>query len=467
MISKPGTANNYEQLGKQLHNSSDFKSRLLHAGEHRYRLFYMDSMIDPKIVQDHIIQPLLQQPGVPVGEAVTILNYAETDWLPEAAKAIIEGKSVLQREGDATLYLLDTPLNKERSINIPVNERALRGSNEALIENLQTNVYMLRQMMATSDLAVKSYTLGKRTNTTVSILYMDSLVNKDVLREFEKRIQQIELDYVEAPGFVRELIQDKQFAMFPRFLVTERPDRVRSYLMDGKIAIITEGSPDCLILPVTFWAFFQSPDDYQLGWMFGSAVRLLRIFCFLIAISLPGAYVALVTFDPRMLPFEIALTLQSSLQYIAMSPLLEAVFMLLTLEILREASIRLPNPIGQTLGVVGGIVIGTIVVQSNLISNMMVIVIAVTGISSFIIPTYEMSGAARYLTYPFIVLSALFGLIGLVLAYMLLITHLSRLHTMGIPYFISSVGPRRSWDTVFRAPIRLLKQRKNSKSDLG
>lgn len=450
---------NEKALQGMLFHSSDFKTSDFAAGDRHYRLFYLDTMIELPVVQDHIIRPLLRNTNISVREAVSILDYGETDLLLVASQALVEGKTVVQIEGEAKLYMLGTELNKERAVNIPVNERVLRGSNQALIESLDTNLNMMRKLISTTDLVVKFYQLGRRSNTKVSVLYLRSLANEDVLKEFDRRIANIDIDYLEAPGFLQELIEDKKFSLFPNMLVTERPDRVRSYLMDGKIAILTDGSPDCLIVPVSFWAFFQTPDDYQIGWLFGSAIRFLRIVCFIFAICLPGAYVALVTFDPRVAPFEIALTLQSSMQYIAMPPILEAISMLVILEILREATVRLASPIGQTIGVVGGIVIGTVVVESNLISNMMVVIVALTGIASFIIPSYEMSSAARLLTYPFIVMAAIFGMIGLELAFLLVLTHLARKNTMGIPYFYSGISGDTIKDTFFRGPIRSLKKR--------
>jgi spore germination protein KA len=429
------------------------------ASERHYRLFYLDTMIELPVVQDHIIRPLLRNTDITVREAVSILDYSETDLLLVASQALVKGKTVVQIEGEAKLYLLGTELNKERAVNIPVNERVLRGSNQALIENLDTNLNLMRKLISTTDFVVKSHQLGRRSNTKVAVLYLSSLANEDVLKEFNRRISNIDIDYLEAPGFLQELIQDKKFSLFPKILVTERPDRVRSYLMDGKIAILTDGSPDCLIVPVSFWAFFQTPDDYQIGWLFGSSLRFLRIVCFILTILLPGTYVALVTFDPRILPFEIALTLQSSMQYVAMPPVLEAITMLLILEILREATVRLASPIGQTIGVVGGIVIGTVVVESNLISNMMVIIVALTGVTSFIIPSYEMSNTARILTYPFIFIASFLGLIGLELTFLLMITHLARTNTMGIPYFYSGISGDTVKDTFFRGPIRSLKKR--------
>jgi spore germination protein KA len=450
---------NDKSLQGMLFYSSDFKTSDFVAGKRHYRLFYLDTMIELAVVQDHIIHPLLRNTGVSVREAVSILEFSETDLLSVASKALVEGKTVVQIEGEAKFYLLGTELNKERAINFPLNERTLRGSNQALNENLDTNLNLMRKQIASPDLVVKFYQVGRRSNTKVAVLYLRSLANEDVLKEFDRRIMSIDFDYVEAPGFLQELIEDKKFSIFPKILVTERPDRVRSYLMDGKIAILTDGSPDCLIVPVTFWAFLQSPDDYQVGWLFGSSLRFLRIIGFLLAVSLPGIYVALVTFDPRILPFEIELTLQSTMQYIALPPVLEAITMLVILEILREATVRLSSSVANTIGVVGGIVIGTVVIQANLISNMMVIVVSLTGVASFIIPSYEMRLAVRLLYFPFIVMAAIFGLIGLVLAFLLVLTHLARINTMGIPYFSSGLSGDSIKDTLFRGPIRSLKKR--------
>ncbi len=451
--------NNEKSLRAMLSDSTDFKASELQAGERRYHLFYLDTMIELAVVQEHIIRPLLQRPGVSIREAVSILDYSETEHLTAASHALLEGKIVLQIAGHTKLYVLGAAQHKERAVNVPVNEKVLRGSKHALIEDMNTNLNMLRKLVATPDLVVKFYQLGRRSNTKVAVLYLRSVINEEVVKEIEGRLGNIAIDYVESPGFVQEQIQESWFSLFPQLLVTERPDRVRSYLMDGKAAILTDGSPECVIAPVSFWTFFQSPDDYQIDWLFGSAFRFLRIVCFIVAFTLPGAYVALVTFDPRIIPFEIALTLQSSMKYIAMPPVMEAICMMVTLEILREATIRLASPVGQTIGVVGGIVIGTVVVQSNLISNMMVIIVAFTAIASFVIPVYEMRTSARLLAYPTIILCALFGYIGLELAFLLILTHLARLNTMGIPYFYSGILGGSIRDTIFRGPLRSLKER--------
>lgn len=454
MIADPSAEKNKKRLHKLLSDSSDFKSSMFVAGGRSCCLFYLNTMVDPAVVQEHIIRPLLGIKEAKVREAISILDYSETEMISTALAALVEGKTVLQFDHEAKFYLLGTELSKERSINIPMNERVLRGSNEALNENLDTNINLIRKIMVTPELAVRQYELGRKSKNRISMLYLNSLADKEVLAEFDHKLSSLDIDNVEAMGFIQELIQDGKFSWFPRILVTERPDRIKSYLLDGKIAILIDGSPDCMIVPVSFWAFFQSPDDYQVNRIIGSSFRILRIVSFILGICLPSAYVALVSFDPRIVPYELALTMQSTMANVAIPPVLEAIFMLVTLEILREATIRLESFNSQTIGVVGGIVIGTVVVETNLISTMMVVVVAFTAIASFIIPSYEMRSAARLLTYLFIILSSILGLIGLALAFLLVLAHLARINTMGIPYFYSGITSPKINDTILRGPAK-------------
>ncbi|SFS45897.1 spore germination protein [Paenibacillus sp. BC26] len=449
----PFTESTDRYFNQVLTSSDDYKVKKMSIEQIHYSMFYLDTMIDPDLIQDHVIRPILINPNEWIPEVVSVINITATEDLQEAAEAIITGKSVIQREGEKKLYILGTDLKKERSVNIPINERVLRGSNEAFIENLDTNINLLRKQIISTDLVVKYYTLGRISKTKVAVVYIKSIIKPEIPAELDRRLQSIDIDYVEAPGFIQELIQEKRLSVFPQLLTTERPDRTRSYLMEGKIVILAAGSPDATLLPVSFWAFFQSPDDYQMSWYLGSFFRLLRLVCFIIAIGLPGVYVAVVNFHPNLLPLHFALTLQSSLTVVTLPPLLEALSMMLLLEILREATIRLASPIAQTSGLVGGIVIGTAVVQSNLVSNTVVIVAAFTGLASFIMSSYEMSNTVRILSYPALFIADIFGLAGLMFFFLCLNIHLSRMNTMGFPYYYSTLFTKAVKDTLIRAPI--------------
>ncbi|MFD0670735.1 spore germination protein [Cohnella sp. GCM10027633] len=447
-------ADETEQRLEQLFSGqSDYRSRRLTIGGTACRLIYMDTLVDSSLVQQFVLTPLLDRPSEPVRDVVTVLDYAETESLEEAAKAIVEGYTVLLRDGDRSLYLLGTQLKKERALTIPFNERVIRGSNEAFNENLDTTVNLMRNLINTPEFIVREYTIGRRSQTRVVLMYVKTIADETMAEELGKRIGGIDIDYLESPGFVDELIRERKFSLFPQTLVTERPDRARAYAMEGKFVVAADGSPDMVVLPVSFWSFFQSPEDYQVSWFVGTVFRLLRIACLFLTIGLPALYVSVSSFNPQLLPINFVNTLQSSLKYVAFPPFLEALSMMLLLEVLREATIRLANPVGQTIGVVGGIVIGTVVVQSNLVSNTMVIIAALTGLASFILPSYEMSSAIRLLSYPALFLSALFGLLGLVVFFMMLCIHLCRLETMGVPYFKPPFTLDETKDTLFRAPV--------------
>jgi spore germination protein KA len=438
---------------------SDFQSKQLFIGGTMFRLFYFDTLVDPSLVQDFILKPLLLHPQDPIHEVVSILDYAETEQFEDAIRAILYGKVVLYQDGDSKLYLLGVDLKKERSINIPTNERVLRGGNEAFIENIDTNINLMRKLINSTEFVVKTYTIGRLSRTKVVVMYIKTIAQTAIVEELDKRLNSIDIDYVEAPGFIDEMIREKKFSLFPQLLITERPDRARAYLMEGKVVIGTAGSPDAIIMPVTFWSFFQSPDDYQVSWLIGTFYRLLRISCLLITIGLPAVYVAVSAYNPQLLPINFVNTLQSSLKFVTLPPVLEALSMMLMLEILREATIRLASPVGQTIGVVGGIVIGTVVVQANLVSNTIVIVTALTGLASFVLPSYEMSSAVRLLSYPALLLSSLFGLFGLAFFCMLICIHLCQMTTMGLPYYTPPFSFRDTKDTLFRAPLWSLRKR--------
>lgn len=445
---------------KQLFSEqSDFQSKQLFIGDMEYRLFYFDTLIEASLVQDFILKPLLLRPQDPIREVVTILDYTESEQIEDAVQAIMYGKVALYRNGENRLHLLGVDLKKERSINIPSNERVLRGANEAFIENLDTNINLMRKQINSTDFIVKTFTLGRLSQTKVAVMYIKSIANMTFIEELERRLRSIDIDYIEAPGFINELIQEKKFSLFPQMLITERPDRARAYLMEGKIVIGTAGSPDSIILPVSFWSFFQSPDDYQINWLLGSTFRLLRIWSLLITLALPAFYVSVSSFNPQLLPINFVNTLQSSLKYVTLPPVFEALAMMIMLEIIREATIRLANPVGQTIGVVGGIVIGTVVVQANLVSNTMVIIAALTGLVSFTIPSYEMRSAVRLLSYPALLLSSVFGLFGFVFFITMICIHVCQMTTLGLPYYTPPFSLSDTKDTLFRAPIWSLRKR--------
>lgn len=350
--------------------------------------------------------------------------------------------------------ILQSQMLNARKIAEPESETVIRGAHEGFVEPLSTNIYLIRKRLQNPKLKIKYFSIGNDSHTKVAMIYLDHLANKHIVAEMEKRLNEIDTDYILAPGHIEEFISNN-YSIFPTLLSTERPDRTVANLMDGRIAVMADNSPDILIGPVTFFSFFQSPDDYNSRWYFGSFIRFLRIVGFIITIGLPATYIAIVSYHYEVLPTEIIFSIKSSLEYVPYPPLVEALAMQITLEILREASIRLPNTIAQTLGVVGGLVIGTAVVEANLVSNTMIIVVAITAIASFIVPITEMSSSIRLLGFPFMIMASLFGFIGMSFFFMFMMIHLCKLESFGTPFFspFSTLRWNEMKDTVTRIPL--------------
>ncbi|RAP77564.1 spore germination protein [Paenibacillus montanisoli] len=311
--------------------------------------------------------------------------------------------------------------------------------------------------------------VGTEVKTKVAILYMNDIANPELVKEITKRISAIKTDLVMSPGFIEEFVEDAPFSPFPQLLNTDRPDRAAYNLMEGRVVMFSNESPTALVLPVTFFAFYQSPDDYNSRFFVGSFYRFVRLVCFTIAITLPAIYIGVVAFHFETLPIKLLIPIKESIEQIPFQPLVEALIMELTIELIREAGVRLPTSIGPVIGIVGGLVIGQAVVEANLVSNVMVIIVAITitATASFVVTSNEMVTSLRLLRFPLMILAATFGFIGIVLGLSVLFMHLCALESFGTPYFAPwSTGRWADFkDTIFRFPLWLMDKRpKDSRS---
>ncbi|MDQ0484206.1 spore germination protein [Guptibacillus hwajinpoensis] len=452
---------NKQFLSDAFYQTDDLKFRELVLQNVTCLICYLDPLTSEDKLQKTIIKPLLERNELNIAEIVTSKEIRISTNLHEAVSGLTKGFAVFLVDGTNHLYILEAFAGDSRAVTEPVNEQVVRGSHEGFVENIMQNLQMLRRRVENPNLVVKFFKAGKATDTKIAIAYIQNLVNPDLVAEVEKRINAIEADSIQTPGYVEEFIEDEPFSPFPQMLSTERPDRLTAHITEGRVGVFMEGSPSALIMPVTFFAFYQSPEDYNSRWYIGTVLRLIRITSFIFALALPSVYIATVSFHSEILPAELILNIKSSLENVPFPPLIEALIMQITLELLREASIRLPNPIAQTIGIVGGLVIGTAIVEANLVSNMMIIIVALTAISSFAVPSYEMSMSIRLLGFPLMLLSATFGFIGLVFGLSLILIHLCGLETFGTPYF-SPLAPFRFnelKDSIIRVPRWLLGKR--------
>ncbi|MBY6036394.1 spore germination protein [Fictibacillus nanhaiensis] len=430
----------------------------LASDKRKIALLFIDSIVDKQIIQQQILNPLFEMSKeidtISFEKVISLDLKKQTDFT-KSQELLLLSNTLIFTDDPSCYYSVVTPEKVDRDFTEPENEKVIRGSHEGFIENISSNVALIRKRLKSPKLLVKYFKLGKETHTVVAMIYVENLANPSHVKEVEKRLTSIEADAVMTPGNVEESIEDKPFSPFPQMLSTERPDRVAANLMEGRIALVYDSSPTVNVVPVDFFVFYQSPDDYNTRWILGSFFRFIRLFSFFIAISLPSFYIAIVSFHFEVIPSALVLLMKSSLENIPYPPLFEAMLMELTIELIREASVRLHTKIGSTIAIVGGLVIGDSIVKAGLVSNLMIIVVAVTAIAAYIVPSNEMSGAIRLLRFPLMLAAATLGFLGIVFCFMILFFHLCRLYSFGTPYF-APIAPFHFSDlkdTFFRMPF--------------
>ena len=452
-----------DQIKETFKESNDFSYKTLKNREQSIDILFFSSLVSVEKLTEIIIPLLTKLEGPLFHDFLNNIKNNQTKDIQIAVEMLLNGHvGVLTAEKDEIILInmLD-PI--QRSIEEPKSELIVRGSHAGFVERLATNIQIIRSLINNRHLVIQFLELGSKTKTKTVIVYRDDIVNQELLTEVKRRLSfmNIETDIIINPGFIEEFIEDDPFTVFPQILYTERPDRVGYNIMDGRIAIMTEGSPAALIVPATFFSFYQSPDDYSSRWTTATFIRLLRMASFVIAITFPSLYIGVVSFHLEVLPNELIIPMQNSVEDIPYPPIIEAFIMELTIELIREAGIRLPTPISQTIGIVGGLVIGDAVVKAGLISNSMIVVVAITAISSFVVPSNELSAAVRLLRFPLMLIAASFGFVGLVFGFILILINLCKQESFGVPYFYP-VAPLRInglKDSIVRLPLWFMKKR--------
>ncbi|HEY8394297.1 MAG TPA: spore germination protein, partial [Thermaerobacter sp.] len=383
-------------------------------------------------------------------------RVSRADTLPLAVRHVLAGHAVLLLEGRPCAWTFDVRGFPRRAVEEPEAERLVRGPRDGLVEDLHTNLALIRMRLSTPRLVVRRYRLGDVAGSRVALLYVDGIAPPEVVQEAEARLLRVRSDAVLDSGQLEPWLEDQPRSPFPQVMETERPDRVVANLLAGRVAFLVEGSPFAIVAPAVFLQFYQSPEDYYHRWPAATLVRMIREIAMFVSLLLPALYIAFVSFHPEMLPSTLAVLLASARSGVPFPAIGEAILLETAVEILREASIRLPGPIGPTISIVGGLIIGEMTVSAGLVSPAMVIVAGVTAIGSFAAPSYAAAIALRILRYPLMIAASLLGLYGVVIGLLLILIHLADLESFGIPYLHPLVPPRSSSDlkdTVVRAPI--------------
>lgn len=429
-------------------------------------IYFLDDLVNEVVVDLHILHPLLDMGPGPFltnieEEVLTAKKFAPVKDFKTMVEMITSGCTVVHIDGMQHAVAVITPGYPTRSVSEPEAEPLVRGPREGFTEKLQDNTALIRKRMRTPDLKSEMIKLGHRSHTAVCLMYIRDLVDDNVLAELHARLDRIDIDVLLESAELEELIEDQVYSPFPQILSTERADKVASALSEGRIAIIIDGTPFVLIVPSVFFDFMQASEDYYQRFYFSMVIRLLRIFTFLISLLGPSLYVAITTFHQELIPTPLLLTVISARSGVPFPALVEALVMEVSFEILREAGVRLPRPVGSAVSIVGALVVGQAAVEAGVISQAMVIVVAFTGIASFTIPAFNLSMSTRLLRFPIMLIAASLGLYGIALALVVLGVHMCSLRSFGVPY-MAPVAPTyaRMWASeVFVLPFSHRKMR--------
>lgn len=444
----------------------------------RATISYLDGLADTSMVQDFIVRSLTTEyvhsvehdhPNaddlftIVKEQVVTIAQINEVNSYEELIFSLLNGDTVILLENCDRGLRAGTAGWKERSVQQPEDQAIVRGPRDAFTENLRTNTALLRRKIKSPNLWLQSKTLGTVSQTTVAIMYIKGIVNEEVVEEVNRRLDGINITGILESGIIEQLIEDKTLTPFPTMYNTERPDVIAAGLMEGRVAIVVDGTPFVLLVPAFLIQYFQATEDYYNRSDFG-LLRMLRGLSFFIAMLGPSLYIAITTFHQEMLPTALMISIASGRDSVPFPAFVEALIMETTFEILREAGIRMPRAIGQAVSIVGALVIGQSAVEAGLISPSMVIVVAITAISSFVLPSYNMGIAVRILRFPLMGLAATVGLYGIFIGIGILLVHLCSLKSFGA-YYMAPFAPFNmsdQKDSLLRLPKIGLSLRINS-----
>ncbi|WP_216827559.1 spore germination protein [Alkalihalobacterium elongatum] len=438
-------------------------------------LFYVDGLADENGIETKVIKPLLHFSDDEVerlkGDALLnhltkevthFIEFSIETTYDNAILPLMSGETLLVIDGIPKFILLETRSFNQRAIEEPESEIVVRGPRDGFNEVLHTNVMLLRRRIRDPNLTVQFGQIGRRSKNDFALIYVKGIANMDLVEEMRYRISCIDVDNIEGTGGLEQFVEDNVLSPFPQLIRTERPDKTTSHLLNGKVVIVLDSTPFALIAPLTFEEYFKSPEDNYDRWQISSLYRVLRYTGAFIAMFLPALYIAMVSYHQGMIPTTLALSIAGSREGVPFPAFIEALLMEFTIELLREAGVRLPRPVGQTIGIVGGLVIGDAAVRAGIVSPIMVIVVALTAIASFSLPAYNISITFRMLRFGVMIAAATFGLFGIVISYILINIHLVGLRSFG-SYYTSPYAPYHfaNWlDLVIKAPISVIKKRK-------
>ncbi|PWI58099.1 spore germination protein [Sulfoacidibacillus thermotolerans] len=413
---------------------------------------FVDGLADKTIINNHILEPLMLLSTLEShSSGIAAMKWIKENLLPgnqvmelktwkEVTESILAGSTVVFFEGVATALSVETKGWEHRMVGVSQTEAVVRGPHDAFTENFRANTGLVRSRLRSTKLITEITQIGELASTDIAIMYIDGLANERLIAEVKRRIKSIKVDYMPDSGLLEQFMEDDPISVFPRFLSTERPDRVAYGLTEGQVAIFVGQSPYALLAPVLFWSLLHTSEDAYLRWPFGTFIRSIRMLSLVIGLLLPALYIAVTNYHPEMIPTDLMLAVAASRERVPFPVVFEVLIMEFSLELIREAGIRIPSVIGPTIGIVGALILGQAAVAAGIISPLLIIIVAVTALGSFTMPNYNLSFSIRVLRFAFIVVAAFFGFYGITLGLMVLVMHTVSVRSFGVP-LLSPIAP--------------------------
>lgn len=420
-----------EEIIKNCHNSSDLLTRTIKKNNYTIEIIYCETLTNSSLIDKYILTPLNISKNEKVENIITSSTLKELSNIDEASDNLFQGCTLIILN-NKTIYSLETKENLDRSIKESDIEGSIAGPKDSFLENFNTNIGLIRKRIRNKNLLLKTMTLGHESNTKIGICYMNDLVDKKLLDKTINKINAIENDIINDGSYIKEELSKN--SLFPEVNQTERPDLASYALLEGKILIIVDNSPTVIIIPTFFIDFFHTADDYYQKSINTTFTRILRLIAFIIAIFLPGYYISITTHNPTAIPKDLLLNIINQHNSVPFPAFFEILIMTIAFEILRESDIRIPNKVGSSASILGGLILGEAAVSAGIISPIMIIVVAISAISSFVFSYNSIVSLIRFYRFIILILGTLFGLFGLFIGLSILISNISSITSFGYPY---------------------------------
>ena len=458
--------------------------------EYNAFIIYIEGMVDSKVINEFVLSPLMLKntsntfnekqkkfvsekniDDVKIKKFKTekqkkLSDYIYNNLIPQnnvnmiskfsdVCHSINMGNCILFVDSLNIAFDSDVKGFKQRSIDAPSNEIVVRGSQEAFVESLRTNTSMIRRLVNNENLVLKNISVGKLTKTQVAIGYINGIANPDLVAEVTYRINNLDIDYLTSSGQLEQLIEDYPKSVFPQMIATERPDKVTNFLLEGRVCAIVNGSPYVLVMPGVFVDFLSSPEDLNLKFQFSNLQKIIRLLAMFLSLLLPGLYIAITNYHQELLPTELLFTMTAARESVPFPTFIEILLMEISFELIREAGLRVPTPLGSTIGIVGALILGEAAVSASLVSPVLIIVVAITGICSFSIPDFSLNFAFRLCRFIYIILGYIAGFLGIGVGFFIQLIIMCNLKSFGAPYITPFAlnKNKRSISNYFVPPI--------------